>query len=640
MNPTNSHIKVLALLQARTSSTRLPGKVMKPILGVPMILRQIERLRRAVMIDQLTVVTSTEASDNALASLCAANGVSCFRGSLNDVLDRFYQAAHHVNPLHVVRLTADCPLTDPCLIDQVIRFHLEGEYDYVSNSVEPTYPDGLDVEVFRFNRIEQAWLEATLPSMREHVTPFLYQQPQRFKIGQYKGAPNLSHLRWTVDEPLDFKLVERIYTMLYPANPAFTTQDILQLLGEHPELQALNTNIQRNEGMVKSLQQDVAVGENKHKNQVPIGERLQITEKRDNGYSPTGLPSNVLGVISAANILGISRQNNHAAWDQTVEYLAYVPVFYSQASIDYQLAYQRGQGGEWWDISLILYHDRRPCSVWPLSFSLTGGKGYITSHGLPVLPPLFVNDFPDKSRKTVVKGCLDLLEELCHAGGILKWESAESFTGSSESGMSEWHNQSKCRSATTFLRHELFVDLTLDIAAIKAGFRKSYKSLITSGMRTWQVDVMTETNPVLWEEFRELHHVVSARVTRSAETWDLHHQAITHGNAFLVFLRNGQGTMVGGGFFNITRDEGAYSVAAYDRSLFAQPLGHVVQYRAIEEMKKRGLRWYKIGFRPYPSDLPAPTEKEISIGEFKEGFATHLFPQYLLHNEIKNTDRT
>ena len=349
------------------------------------------------------------------------------------------------------------------------------------------------------------------------------------------------------------------------------------------------------------------------------------------------LPVDIAQTISAAVVRTIFRHDDPVAWDRTLAGLHYVPVSYSPASIDYQLAYQRGSGGEWWDISLILCHDGRPCGVWPLSFSVKAGNASVTSHGFPVSPPLFVKGLPDKSRKTLVKGCLKLLEALCRAGKIASCESAESFTGQLEFGLSEWHDQSMYLGAEGSLRHELFVDLSLEIEAIKARFRRRYKALITSGTRIWQVGVLAEANPVVWNEFRKLHLHVAGRVTRSAETWGLHHQAIIDGSALLIFLRNDRGDMVGGGFFNLTRDEGVYGVGVYDRSLFDKPLGHVVQYRAIEEMKRRGLHWYKIGFRAYPGEVPAPTEKEISIGEFKQGFATHLLPQYVLRYDFMLT---
>lgn len=247
---------ILAILQARVSSSRLPGKVLKPLLGVPMLLRQIERVQRARKIDKLLVATSTEPSDNAIEELCVQHGIPCYRGSLNDVLDRFYMAASKIKPDHVVRLTADCPLTDPDLIDQVIKFYLEGNYDYVSNSVEASFPDGLDVEVFKFSCLQQAWHEATLPSQREHVTPFIHQQPQIFRVGHFKGSVDLSHLRWTVDRPKDFELITMIYEALYPRKPDFSTSDILDLLHQHSELISWNTMYQRNEGYLKSLNED------------------------------------------------------------------------------------------------------------------------------------------------------------------------------------------------------------------------------------------------------------------------------------------------------------------------------------------------------------------------------------------------
>ena len=222
-----------------------------------MLLRQIERIRRARRIDHFLVATSRETTDDPIESLCGANGITCTRGSLEDVLDRFYQAAQPLQPEHVVRLTGDCPLTDPVVIDQVIEFYLSGDYEYATNALEPTFPDGLDVEVFRFSCLQQAWKEAKLPSHREHVTPFLHKHPGRFKIGHFKSATDLSHLRWTVDEPADFTLVSQIYEELYPQNPAFTSQHILAFLDEHPHLKSMNTHHTRNEGAQKSQREDL-----------------------------------------------------------------------------------------------------------------------------------------------------------------------------------------------------------------------------------------------------------------------------------------------------------------------------------------------------------------------------------------------
>lgn len=254
---------IQAILQARMSSSRLPGKVLRPLLGVPMLLRQVERIRRATTLDALVIATSTDRSDDALEQACTENGLSCFRGALDDVLDRFYQVARERHPEYVVRLTGDCPVADPAVIDAVVHYAVSGGFDYTSNTLPPTFPDGLDVEVFTFQSLETAWREARLPSQREHVTPFIHQQPERFRIGNYAGPHDLSHLRWTVDEALDFELIRQIYESLYPAKPDFNTDDILALLDRRPELKTLNTAYGRNEGYQRSLAKDVTHADHK-----------------------------------------------------------------------------------------------------------------------------------------------------------------------------------------------------------------------------------------------------------------------------------------------------------------------------------------------------------------------------------------
>jgi spore coat polysaccharide biosynthesis protein SpsF len=245
---------VLAILQARVSSTRLPRKVLKPILGRPMLLHQLDRVRRARTLDALVVATSTDPGDDAIEELCATAGITCFRGSLEDVLDRFYRAALPYRPQYVVRLTGDCPLADPEVIDRVVKVCRAESLDYAG--AEPSFPDGLDVEVMRFSVLEEAWRHATRPSDREHVTQFINRQPDRFRIRGVANDVDLSHVRWTVDEPEDFELVTRIYEALYPANPAFTTRNILDLLARQPELATLNQGIVRNAGLAKSLEAD------------------------------------------------------------------------------------------------------------------------------------------------------------------------------------------------------------------------------------------------------------------------------------------------------------------------------------------------------------------------------------------------
>jgi spore coat polysaccharide biosynthesis protein SpsF len=246
---------ILAILQARTSSSRLPNKVLRPILGKAMLLYQIERIQRSKMIDKLVVATSTDISDNSLEKLCKDNDVEVFRGNLNNVLDRYYQCANSYKPTHVVRLTGDCPVIDPRIIDLTIENHLLAESDYTSNTLPPTYPDGLDVEVIKFKILKKTWKYAKLPSELEHVTPYIRNHP-KIKKFNLKCEKNLSNHRWTVDEREDFDFIEKIFLKLYPNNNKFDMYDILDLLKKYPEYKEKNYHIGRNEGAIKSIQQD------------------------------------------------------------------------------------------------------------------------------------------------------------------------------------------------------------------------------------------------------------------------------------------------------------------------------------------------------------------------------------------------
>ena len=237
---------IFALIQARMSSSRLPGKVLKPIVGKPMLMLQVERLRRCQSIDQLVVATSDRSDDFPIVELCKSSEQAVYCGSLNNVLDRFYQAAKTYKADHVVRFTGDCPLADPELIDALVRFYLLSGCDYASNCRPPTLPDGLDAEIFSFSTLEQAWREATDPFELEHVVPFIIHKPERFKMANYRYSQDLSHLRWTVDEPEDLEMVRKIYEALYPEKPEFTFKDILSYLEIHPEIRELNIRHKRN----------------------------------------------------------------------------------------------------------------------------------------------------------------------------------------------------------------------------------------------------------------------------------------------------------------------------------------------------------------------------------------------------------
>jgi len=206
-----------------------------------MIGRQLDRLKRSQRIDRLVVATSTEPIDDAVAAFCASEAILCHRGPLTDVLARFAGAAEAFGPAdHIVRLTADCPLTDWEIIDACIDHHLETGADYTANGVERTFPDGLDVEVMTAAALKSTQSQAIAGPEREHVTMYIYRNPEQFRLAHLKQSCDLSALRWTVDNPADFAFVEAVYAELLPHKPNFLQADILGLLHRRPDIVAIN----------------------------------------------------------------------------------------------------------------------------------------------------------------------------------------------------------------------------------------------------------------------------------------------------------------------------------------------------------------------------------------------------------------
>jgi glutamate-1-semialdehyde aminotransferase/spore coat polysaccharide biosynthesis protein SpsF (cytidylyltransferase family) len=253
-------MSTVAMVQARLGSTRLPGKVLAEINGKPMLWHVVRRLQRARRLDRVMVVTSTSATDDPLARFCADLDIPCFRGSEEDVLDRFYQAACSHKAAVVVRITADCPFIDPLVIDRVLEAFATGKYDYVSNTLRYTYPDGLDTEVFSFSALEQAWRKAQKPSEREHVTPYLRLSGE-FRVQNVVNPADVcvSDYRWTVDEPADLEFVRRVYAR-FDQNPDFGWEDVLSLLTKERELHEIQGKSIHNEGYYRSLYTQAVAG--------------------------------------------------------------------------------------------------------------------------------------------------------------------------------------------------------------------------------------------------------------------------------------------------------------------------------------------------------------------------------------------
>jgi len=246
---------VTVLIQARTNSRRFPNKVLTKIENKPLIWHVINRVKTVKGVNQIILVTTRKQEDKILLDIAKKCGILSFTGTTNDVLNRFYKCALHYSADPIIRITGDNPLIDPKHIEKFLKFFIEHDYDYVSNTIIPTYPDGLDVEIFSFKALKKNFENATLKSEREHVTPYIINHKKKFKLYNFSNKENLSHIRLTVDEKNDLKLIRKIYSLMKPQK-IFYTADILKLVSKNPKLLEINKGIIRNEGYLYSISRD------------------------------------------------------------------------------------------------------------------------------------------------------------------------------------------------------------------------------------------------------------------------------------------------------------------------------------------------------------------------------------------------
>ena len=241
------HERVIAIVQARTGSTRLPRKVLSDLVGRTMLERVVERIVRAAQVDGVVVATTSLAEDDAIVTLCQRRGWNSYRGVAEDVLDRYHEAAGAFGADVVVRITSDCPLIDPDILDSVVACLLGDRHiDYASNTLPPrTYPRGLDVEAFRAEALDEAWQEDTNPASREHVTPFIYGHPDQFRLAAVHNEEDFSHVRWTVDTADDLRVVEWIYRSFVDQH--FSWRDALELVMRNPSVLEWNRHVVQKE---------------------------------------------------------------------------------------------------------------------------------------------------------------------------------------------------------------------------------------------------------------------------------------------------------------------------------------------------------------------------------------------------------
>lgn len=249
-------MEIISIIQARCGSTRLPNKVLLDLEGKTVLEHVINRVKGSRLISDVFVATTIKKIDLIIVKLCAELGVNVYCGSEDDVLDRYYQISKLVKPKHIVRITADCPVIDPKIIDQVIDLHIKENADYTTNTFGETFPDGEDVEVFSFESLKEASEKAKLSSEREHVAPYIRNNPGKFKHASLNYQDNLSNKRWTLDNQEDYEFLKIIFKNIYQQNPLFSMDDILEFLKKNPEIEKINNHIMRNEGYAKSLRED------------------------------------------------------------------------------------------------------------------------------------------------------------------------------------------------------------------------------------------------------------------------------------------------------------------------------------------------------------------------------------------------
>lgn len=243
------------MIQARTDSSRLPNKILKIIEDKPLLWHVINRAKQVKNVDQVILITTRREIDKKLIDIANESQILSFQGDVLDVLNRHYQCALEFDADPIIRITSDCPLIDPVLVGEILEFFLSNNYDYVSNTINPTYPDGLDTEIFSGTALKQAANQAKLKSEREHVTSYIKNYPEKFKLYNYKNEQDYSKFRWTVDEKRDLDFVRQIYFEMRPKK-IFFMNDILKIISKNPKIQKINSGIIRNEGYMKSLKDD------------------------------------------------------------------------------------------------------------------------------------------------------------------------------------------------------------------------------------------------------------------------------------------------------------------------------------------------------------------------------------------------
>lgn len=324
------------------------------------------------------------------------------------------------------------------------------------------------------------------------------------------------------------------------------------------------------------------------------------------------------------------REEKYEHWNYVYQNLAFQGVLESDINIAYQISYFSNYSHT--DLSVVLYKKNgEPCGIASLYLREFEQERLLATASVSVEPIQFIANLPDAECKRISKSFLKAMMRYASWRGIREVK-CHAYCEKMTVAINGWHSSCAELADSASVNYQVYVDLTQDLDVIKAKFRKSYKPLINQAEKIWSSKVLRsgEIRDSDWTEFKFLHFVAAGNnQTRSNKSWDVQLSQILAENAFLVALYTDKEKMIGGGFFQNTKDQGVYAVAAYDRLHFDKPIGHLVQWLAIKELKHLGVKSYLIGDRPFPSDIPKPTEKEINIGLFKQGFCTGLRSRFV-----------
>jgi len=312
-------------------------------------------------------------------------------------------------------------------------------------------------------------------------------------------------------------------------------------------------------------------------------------------------------------------------WGKVIDTSLDVSALYLKSSVDYFSSYFEGV-----NLSFVLYDNKMSIGIYPLIIHKSENNWFLSCDGKSLIKPLFTSSITYKAKKRLEKKVLEIIYYIARELDIKKI-----YTFESSPALSEWYLLWLDRASKSFITYQMAIDLRPTIENIKLSFRKSYKPLVNKAFREWEIEMCDNDIEHVFEEFRLLHIEVSGRETRVKETWDIHKEQIKNKEAFIVTVRD-CGVLIGAGLFTYTKDKGYYSVGAYKRDLFDKPIGHGVQLKAIEVLQHKGCKTYHLGQKMSLLDENAPTDKELSISHFKEGFAGYVYTQ--THLEIDLND--